>query len=178
MKQINICIIAVFLCLTSCSNNDDNLVFISDIEGLWTLTSLESINFYDFNNDGIATNNIMNETHCYFNQQIVFNEDKTAVLKTTSYSEIYATLGSKGADEYSYSTNCIDINQTINLKWSASASKGNITLTGNGQTETLPVFNERFSYTDKDALKITNIKQGNIIATEGLRYTFAKQKGY
>jgi len=175
MKKIYIYIIAASLCLTSCSKNENNAVFVSDIEGLWTLISLESINFYDFNNDGIATNNILNETNCYFNQQILFNPDKTAVLRTSSYSEIFIASNFDSTDDYIYQTNCIVENEKIDLKWAADRSS--ITLTGNGKTETLPVFNERFSFIDQDALKVENGKDGVVMITESLKYTFQKQQG-
>lgn len=63
MKRI-MSILFIAILFASCSSDDDNNSQPS-IVGSWTLVELNAENPMDFNNDGTAERNIMNEIPCY-----------------------------------------------------------------------------------------------------------------
>lgn len=72
-------IVTAFTILTACSNDDDNNNVNPNAEfaGTYNLTSLSAPQEVDYNQDGTASFNLMNETVCYNDSQIVLNEDMT-----------------------------------------------------------------------------------------------------
>lgn len=82
MKKIALLAIAV-VTLISCSdddtivNNEPEPVAEVPIAGTWKLTELYFNNAADYNNDGIASHDMLSETGCMLQSKIKFNEDKT-----------------------------------------------------------------------------------------------------
>ncbi len=175
LKIYSLAVIAVLVLFTSCTNNDDDTNFATDVEGEWQLTSLESVNPYDFNNDGQPTNNVILETNCYLNETIVFNPDNTAVLKGSSYTEIIAMLVPGTTDQYNYAAGCINEERIITYSWSVDGN--NIILINNldARPEILSVQDKQFSFTTQDALIVRKAEGGTIFIEEDLKFTYTKE---
>lgn len=177
MKNVKVylfALIGVFL-ITSCTNNDDNTNFSLDVAGEWRLTSIESINSFDFNNDGQHTNNLMLETNCYFNEIMVFNPDNTAILKATSRTEIIAMLIPGTIDKYAYATGCINEENLISFNWGVDGN--NIIIINNldAKTEVLPVNNNQFSFVSDDFLIVKKSNEDIILIEEDVKFTYTKE---
>lgn len=63
-----------------CSTNEVDEE-INMILGDWKLTSLKLEHEYDFNNDGIYSNDLFDEGDCWQNTILTFNEDGTGIMK-------------------------------------------------------------------------------------------------
>lgn len=84
MKQITLLALAAALFI-SCSDDDTNNV---PIDGTWELTYVKMPGEpVDMNDDGIASDNAMDETNCMNSNSIIFGENNTATFGLTCLSE-------------------------------------------------------------------------------------------
>lgn len=84
MKQITLLALVAALFI-SCSDDDTNNV---SIDGTWELTYVKMPGEpQDMNDDGIASENAMEETNCMNGNSIVFGENNTATFGLTCFSE-------------------------------------------------------------------------------------------
>ncbi len=176
MKNLNFYLfvgIGLFF-MMSCTNNDDETNFASDVEGEWQLTRLESINLHDFNNDGEATNNLMLEVNCYLNETIIFNPDNTAISKNTSYTEIIAMLIPGTTNSYNYAAGCISEESLISFNWSTDGSNIIIIDNVDADTQVLPVNNNQFSFVSDNALMVKKSDDNSVLIEEDLKFTYTK----
>jgi hypothetical protein len=103
MKRLFFIGTAAMLAL-SCSSDDDNDGNVS-VEGTWKLTKFELTESADLNNDGNATNNLLSETNCFNNSNIVFSGDGTGTINIGSMNaDIQLVNGSE--TEYEYTVEC------------------------------------------------------------------------
>lgn len=70
------------LSLASCSNDDDNnnINTNADLVGTYKMTSWNSPESLDFNGDGTANTNMMNESMCYNDSEMVVENDGTYTM--------------------------------------------------------------------------------------------------
>jgi len=81
MRKIVLLLFAGLTMLMSCSDddsNDNNTVI--DIVGTWQLSSLSVESTNDYNGDGVANANLLEETQCSQSDQLVFNTDGTGLM--------------------------------------------------------------------------------------------------
>lgn len=76
MKKVSVLLMAIAGCvaLTACSDDDNNS---ADISGTYDLTGFFPPVAVDVNDDGAASDNLLNETTCYDPSQITLNNDGT-----------------------------------------------------------------------------------------------------
>lgn len=89
MKRLNLLLCAVVatgLGFTSCSSDDDTITVNDDVQiaGTYRLTEVNTDSETDFNQDGTANLNQMNESNCYDNSEIIFNADNTFTYEIKS----------------------------------------------------------------------------------------------
>ncbi|WP_179008324.1 lipocalin family protein [Winogradskyella forsetii] len=104
-KIKNILVIACALYLLSCSSDDDGSSSNANPEGIWTLTTLSIETAFDFNEDGIATQNLFKETPCYDDDYVSFDADGSARL-VSALTYISAEVNSP--TDYSYQYQCLN----------------------------------------------------------------------
>lgn len=119
MKKINLILgtlVFAGLAMTSCSNDDDNNSSVS-IAGTYKLTEVNTGSDTDFNKDGTAHENQMEESTCYNGSKIVLNSDNTFTydIKTILVNT------ADGTDA------CSDT--TVSGTWSATGSGTNAVIT-------------------------------------------------
>lgn len=88
-----------------------------DFTGDWGLVGINSVTPRDLNNDGIFTDNYLDELDCYSNETINFGSDGTGTLFYRSYSEIQILEGPDNIDNVDYIANCIEVNDNIEFIW-------------------------------------------------------------
>ncbi|WP_431134807.1 hypothetical protein [Psychroserpens mesophilus] len=119
----------IVVSLFTCSSDDDN---INDndvsVEGVWVLSALSVESSFDFNNDGIASRNLFEETPCYNDDFINFRTDGTVnVVTALTYISIEIT----SPTEYEHVYQCLDgLNQETT--WTRN---GNTITVENGTTD-------------------------------------------
>ncbi|MCK8479919.1 hypothetical protein [Psychroserpens algicola] len=144
----------------------------TDVEGTWLLTSWLGENPIDLNNDGVESDNFLDEMDCYTNETIVFSNDGTAVAMSTSYAEfdVYIEVGT--TNSYDYTVNCIDEIENTSATWEQSGNIISITdvdgtsewtLNGNQLSIVVP---SAFFAISEDA---------SITVTEDLTFIYTKQ---
>ncbi|MBO0320738.1 DUF5004 domain-containing protein [Muricauda sp. CAU 1633] len=81
---------SLILITFSCSNDSEGDESEVDepitMVGTWQLTSYTFENSYDFNGDGTSSNDFIEETNCFTDVRIIFNEDGTGEQIATSLS--------------------------------------------------------------------------------------------
>ena len=109
MKIIFKSILVLFVCsIFSCSSDDsnsDNNGNNATLEGHWKLTALRVESAFDFNNDGITSRNLFEETPCYDDDFLNFRADGT-VNVVTALTLISVEITSP--TEYEHVYQCLD----------------------------------------------------------------------
>jgi len=105
MKNITFLALAAFMTL-SCSD-DDKTSAMPSIQGTYKLTSFRTNQVFDFNNDGMATEDFLTESGCYANSTVVLGTDNSSVIN----------LGNSGIDyvippdtnQFTYVVTCAEL---------------------------------------------------------------------
>lgn len=81
MKKLFFAAALIGLTLISCSDDDSNPTTVNaSIDGTWKLTGFTLDNSIDLNGDGVASTDMVNETECYNDSELVFNNATEASL--------------------------------------------------------------------------------------------------
>jgi len=73
MKKVLFAAALIGLTLISCGDDDSNPTTVNaSIDGTWKLTGFTLDNAIDLNGDGVASTDMVNETDCYSNSELVF----------------------------------------------------------------------------------------------------------
>jgi hypothetical protein len=99
-------ITVVLLFLTSCTNDDDSSNSNDTLSGTWKLTAFNSTTAYDWNNDGTASINILDEVDCLENETFVFGSNNTVVVNNTSFLDLEIELVIGTTDEFTFFVDC------------------------------------------------------------------------
>lgn len=99
-----------------------------EIEGTWQLSLWISENLRDLDNDGVVTNQYLNEIDCYNNETITFNEDGTGTFFYRSTAEISYTPINNSTEEEDYAITCNVINESIQFTWVQVGNTYSITM--------------------------------------------------
>lgn len=107
MKKLflNLFILTGLVLTTSCSSDDDDNNNSVELEGTWRLTAWNVGESYDLNNDGTASENLLDEFDCLNNETLVFMNG-IATYMSTSYLEIYVEFGEGGESDATYTIEC------------------------------------------------------------------------
>lgn len=80
MKTLNLLLASAVCCaFLSCSDDDSQSNTTKSYAGTYKISSVILAGMVDFNQDGVASSNLMTETDCYNNSNIVLKDDKTFV---------------------------------------------------------------------------------------------------
>ncbi len=141
------------------------------IVGTWKMTAWNVPEGQDINQDGITSNNLLDEMDCYNNETILFNSNNTAVSTSTSYADIELNLVVGTTNEFDYSITCVPEIETTDLTWTqtgnivtttALGASTNLTLNGNELSFLIP---EGFTVVSDDS-STTVIQDLTIVYTK------------
>jgi len=169
-KLIAIALIAfVFI---SCSSDDDETEQVSIVE-TWKLISLTSQNNYDFNEDGIDSNDLILELNCHPNQTLVFKSNGTGTQETQNYPlAFYDTVALE------YTTQCLlssdfGIDDFREITWSQNGNNRSFAVIG-GENLTGTVTNSQLIITIPNGFAITD-EVGEIYSQETVTSVYELQ---
>ncbi|GGW67044.1 lipocalin-like protein [Winogradskyella epiphytica] len=103
-KIQNLFAIALIMCLSSCSSDDDSSDSMTELHGTWSVVSLSIETAFDLNNDGVASRNLVEETPCYNGDYVNFNSDGD-VRVVTALTDISVNVNS--STDYNYTYECL-----------------------------------------------------------------------
>lgn len=107
--------------LLGCSSDDDAPSLESFIPGTWKMTNLILENAYLLDQDTEKTIDLVGQTDCYQNETITFNQDGTAVVSSSSFLNISASLVAETEDLYTYTSDCVNDSDTYSVTWSMTS---------------------------------------------------------
>ena len=114
--------------LFGCSSDDDAPQLESLIPGTWKMRHLILENAYRLDQDVEGTIDLVGQTNCYQDETITFNQNGTAVVSSSSFLEVSASLVAGTQDLYTYTSDCVSDNETYTTTWSMT-SGGLLSLT-------------------------------------------------
>lgn len=85
-----------------------------DVVGTWKLVSWNTDELRDIDNDGVVTNNYLDDIDCFDNETILFNADGTGTMFFRSTAEFTFTPTADGEDFF---TECMDISVDQDFTW-------------------------------------------------------------
>ena len=126
----------------------------------------------DLNNDGTESANFLDEMDCYNNETIVFSNDGTGVAMSTSYAEFTFEIVVGTEDEYTYTIDCINENESTNLTWDQNGDT--VSITDDFGTTEWTISGNQLSITLPDGFGASN-EDGSVILTQDLTFVYTKQ---
>nr|WP_321234281.1 hypothetical protein [uncultured Psychroserpens sp.] len=144
----------------------------TDIEGTWLLTAWLGENPIDLNNDGVESANFLDEMDCYTNETIVFSNDGTVIVMSTSYAEFDVSIEVGTTNSYDYIVNCIDEIENNDATWTQSGNTVSIT-DADGTSEWTLNGNQLSIVVPSGFFAIS--EDATITVTEDLTFVYTKQ---
>ncbi len=176
MKRLILSVLAVsVMAFSSCSSDDDNITSpTGSLEGTWKLTAWNTSTAYDINNDGTASQNLLQELNCYNNETILFNANNIGVATSTSYAEIEVEITAGTTDEYTFISECIDENETFPFTYSLSGN--NLTIdAGDGEVVVATLTGNTFSYVIPEGFYVINADNFEVEINQDLTFVYTRQ---
>lgn len=139
------------------------------------MTTFNTENAYDLNNDGTASKSVMDETNCYQNETLVFNADgATGTAVNTSYAEIELTLVAGTTDEYEYTVTCVSEDDSTPFAYIQNGNDVTLIVAGENQTATLSGNTLTYVFQDGFFVEVDNNGTTTTV-TEDITFVFTKQ---
>jgi hypothetical protein len=138
----------------------------TDVEGTWLLTAWIGDEPIDLNNDGVESDNFLNEMDCYNNETILFSDGGTGVIMSTSYAEFMFDILVGTTNEFDYTIDCIEEDENTNFTWTQTGNTvaitddfgtTNVTIIGNQISIFVPNGFIAFSSEDVEVTTIQNL---------------------
>ncbi|WP_298894866.1 hypothetical protein [uncultured Psychroserpens sp.] len=144
----------------------------TEVEGTWLLTAWIGEEPIDLNNDDTESANFLDEMDCYNNETIVFNNDGSGTVMSTSYAEFTFEIVVGTTDEYNYTIECIDEIENTDVTWTQSGNT--VSITDDFGTTDWTLNGNELSITIPDGFSSSN-EDGSIIITQDLTFVYTKQ---
>lgn len=143
------------------------------IVGTWLLTAWVGETPIDLNNDGVESENFLDEMNCYNNDTIVFAVDETTLTTSNSYAEFEFIIEVGTTNSFEYTVTCIEETEISNGNWTQNGNVITITndlgddsewtLNGNQLSVFVP---EGFFAFNSDDIEVTTIQDLTFIYTK------------
>ena len=144
------------------------------VVGDWLLTAWNVEEGQDLNNDGQASNNLLDEMDCYTNNTLVLNADNTGVVTNTSYAEFDIEIEVGTTDSYDFTVNCIEELETINVFWSQNGNVVAITDPTSGVSDWI-LDGDTLSITIPEGFTVINTEDTTISVIQDLTFVYTRQ---
>ncbi len=130
----------------SCSSDDDSSSNDS-VEGTFRLVAFEVETSFDLDGDGDSSTNLIEETGCYQNETITFNNDNTGTAITRSFLDVFVVIStdSDGEDTYFQIIDCIEEEESSSFTWTQNGST--VTTFVDGATRGFTFTGDEISFT-------------------------------
>lgn len=166
--QLEVCDESAILQLLLSELGDCQQEFV-ETPGDWILVGWVTDNLRDIDNDGIVTNNYLDEIDCYNNETMTFNADGTGTMFFRSYADITFTPNNSGEDFF---INCISINQASTFDWSQDGNT--IYITNNEGVINLYFRNGNSMYVAIDDAFYAESTTDDSVITERITFIYIK----
>ena len=100
-----------------------------EIPGSWKLVSWNTDELRDLDNDGIVTNNYLDDMDCYDNETILFNTDGTGTMFLRSLAEFTYTPNNSSEDGVDFFVVCNDISIDNTFTWTETINSVSLMFT-------------------------------------------------
>ncbi|RMA66297.1 beta-barrel fold lipoprotein [Ulvibacter antarcticus] len=174
MKNLFI-VLLITLVFVGCNKDDDNNDNNSSVEGTWKLTAFNTENAYDFNGDGTASTNVMDETACYQNETVEFTSNSSGTATNRSYADITLDLITGSTTEYEYSVNCVPEVDIETFTWAQNGNNVVITSFDGPSTATLNGSELTFVIQSGFFVDVEDGSGGTTSITEDITIVYTKQ---
>jgi len=165
-------VLVVLTFFMSCTSDDDansNELMV----GTWKLTEINMSEAYDVNGDGIANEDLLLEVDCQNNEIIEFSSNNTAVISTTSFTDIYASALEGTENNFVFEVDCF---QEVDSFTIAYQVVGNTVVLGDDEFDTVGVLNnDTYSFLVEDAIEFDFDDNSTMTATGNVVYVFTRQ---
>ncbi|WP_422104283.1 hypothetical protein [Winogradskyella sp.] len=151
--------------------NDCEPEEVVEVVGTWKLVSWNTDELRDLDNDGIVTNNYLDDIDCYDNETILFNPDGTGTMFLRSTAEFTFTPndGPEGGEDFFVV--CTDISEDRDFTWTETINS--VMLSFNDGTS-LGLFKNGNLYTAiNDAFYASSTVDDSVI-TERITFVYEK----
>jgi hypothetical protein len=139
-----------------------------DVVGTWKLVSWITDELRDLNNDGIVTNNYLDDIDCYDNETIDFNADGTGTMFLRSVAEFTFTPTTTGEDFF---TNCTEIMEDKAFTWTETINSVTMFFTDG---TSLSLFKNGNLYTAIDDAFYAESTVDDSVITERITFVYNK----
>ena len=176
MKKHILSTLVIITMFTACKKDDINenpgpvtLV------GTWKLTAWKSANAYDLNGDGTTNTNLLNEFDCYHNELIIFDDDRTGIMKNSSSTNVIATLVTGTENTYTYAITCIQEQDNSFFNWSRP-NENTIAISESDETYNLNLNGNKISFlVDEFVVATDDSTTSYPVIIEDLIFVYTKQ---
>lgn len=147
----------------------------AELTGTWLLTEWNVDDPEDINNDGTASNNILDEIDCYNNETIVFNADNTGTSMSTSYASFSFIIEAGTTDSYEYTVECEEEIENSNFTWSQTGNVITTTDNDTGEVFDWTLEGNQLSATVPDGYVAFNSDDLTVTVSQDLTFVYTKQ---
>jgi hypothetical protein len=107
----------------------DCLPEVVEIPGTWKLVSWNTDELRDLDNDGVVTNNYLDDINCYDNETILFNTDGTGTMFLRSLAEFTYAPNNSSDDGVDFFVVCNDISIDKPFTWTETINSVSLLFT-------------------------------------------------
>jgi hypothetical protein len=172
MKKLllNLSYAILLVCFTSCSTDDTQDSNDSPIVGVWELTAWNVEEAFDFNNDGTANTNLLNEINCSRNETLFFENNGVVSLNTTFNPDLNISLLNNETNTYNFDVTC-DTEGVVSLATEYTIENSMITI-GESVAE---IEGGQMFLVFEDRIKIYNEDFTEVFDTKDLTLVYSKK---
>lgn len=156
-KLLTVSLLAISV---SCSSDDDSSSNDS-VEGTFRLVAFEVETSIDLDGDGDSSTNLIEETGCYENETVTFNNDNTGVAITRSFLDVFVVIStdSDGGSTSSQVIDCVEEEDSTNFVWAQNGSI--VTITVDGESTNFSFDGDELSFTLPSGF-FAEVLEGNV----------------
>ena len=154
--------------LFACNQDKSEFKETELLDGVWRLTAWNVSEALDINNDGVVSNNLLNEISCLNNEILEFNASGIASFNNTFNPSLEIITQNNLQEDLSISINC---NPGVIGAATTYSKKGNTITLG---SEIAIINGDEITIERKDKLKVFNADRSKIVDTHDVDAVYTK----
>jgi len=144
------------------------------VPGTWLLTAWNAAGDpIDLNNDGTPSTNLLDEMNCYTNETLVFNPDNSGTINSTSFADFGFDIVVGTTNQFNYTIDCIQENDTTNMTWSQTGNT--VTISDSGQSSDWTLNGNQLSIFVPQGFVAFSSTDVTVTTTRDLTFVYTKQ---